>query len=426
MTCPPACLPPKGQLFTFPGTGGPLLLLGEGQVTRRQYINRCGPPCVAPRVPQGTVVFFAPPKVPPPYRPPMPPSPPPPAPPVMYGNTQQECTNTCPEGTNGAPITVTVTSGIFERSEQAAADAAALASACAQADALRAATPCTVEGEMVVTMVSDYRECSLCGFDAFLFNAVPPVVSVPPVKYLTCTFAGSYHGDVYNVVNTWNTVPYSCLAEDGAFPQGFFDVTYSGSSVFNPLTCAQSSTAVQGISENGGATNFVPINAPIYGPAFEADCITTTTRTSTQSIRVKSGNCCGVQATEGGMPALSQVQVGGYTETFSDPDTDENAIIRATPVLGTENVAKYQARTNGFDFIYQTVAIDFDLTTLVTGVNYRITLPLTTEFYDGTGAVESETFYDFVAPGPTHNIADLIVAPYAMKVTIGTAILSVI
>lgn len=136
------CLPPRGQLFHFAPTNGPLLLLGEGQLTRRQYINRCGVPCVGPRVPQATVVFFPPKKVAPPYRPPMPPSPPAPTPTPTFGNTEQTCVNTCPDGLVGEPVQATVPADTFFRGSQEEANAAAMAEACELAAALRLASPC--------------------------------------------------------------------------------------------------------------------------------------------------------------------------------------------------------------------------------------------------------------------------------------------
>lgn len=63
-------------------------------------------------------------------------------------NTEQTCTNTCPDGTIGDPISVTVEAGSFvgtgETAEEAlaAANAAALASACAQAAELRTHSLC--------------------------------------------------------------------------------------------------------------------------------------------------------------------------------------------------------------------------------------------------------------------------------------------
>lgn len=67
--------------------------------------------------------------------------------PCLYPNEEQECTNTCPAGSITSPITVVVPAGTFTAITQAAANALALASACAQAAALRATTPCLYENE---------------------------------------------------------------------------------------------------------------------------------------------------------------------------------------------------------------------------------------------------------------------------------------
>lgn len=143
MSCPPKCLPPKGQLFHFPPTGGPLLVIGEAPSTHSA--PRCGP-CPEPSIPRGTVVFFGPPKVPPPFRPPMPPAKPRPPAAPRYSNGAQTCVNTCPDESD--PISVTVPAGVFVRDTQEAADAAAMASACAQAAALRLDSPCTAPGSL--------------------------------------------------------------------------------------------------------------------------------------------------------------------------------------------------------------------------------------------------------------------------------------
>lgn len=66
---------------------------------------------------------------------------------VTYCNTEQTVTLTCPEGTTGDPVTATVEAGsLCGYSTQEAADAAALAQAQAEAEVLREASPCSVEG----------------------------------------------------------------------------------------------------------------------------------------------------------------------------------------------------------------------------------------------------------------------------------------
>jgi molybdopterin-binding protein len=60
-----------------------------------------------------------------------------------YENTAQTCEDICPEGTVGDPLSVTVAAGAHTSTvSQEVANALALAAACAQVAALRAATPC--------------------------------------------------------------------------------------------------------------------------------------------------------------------------------------------------------------------------------------------------------------------------------------------
>jgi len=67
-------------------------------------------------------------------------------PPTVYSNTEQSYTNTCPDGTTGDPITVTVPAGTFTSTiSQEFVDAEALASAISQANALRALHPCLTQ-----------------------------------------------------------------------------------------------------------------------------------------------------------------------------------------------------------------------------------------------------------------------------------------
>lgn len=63
--------------------------------------------------------------------------------PCLYENTEQSCEDVCPEGTEGETISVTIPAGSFSSAvSQEAADAAALAEACAEVADLRAASPC--------------------------------------------------------------------------------------------------------------------------------------------------------------------------------------------------------------------------------------------------------------------------------------------
>lgn len=120
----------RADVYGFPVTNGPLMLL---------HPNRAGVPIYGQ--PRPTVVMMQPPVAPLP--PPVPPRPPVPPITVIFWNAAQTCVNTCPEGTTGEPISVTVPANEYSSEvSQEAANAAALAAACAEAAALREENPC--------------------------------------------------------------------------------------------------------------------------------------------------------------------------------------------------------------------------------------------------------------------------------------------
>lgn len=68
--------------------------------------------------------------------------------PCVYENEEQECCDECPEGFTGEPICVTIAAGEYTSTiSQEAANALAMAAACAEAAALRVLTPCEEEVE---------------------------------------------------------------------------------------------------------------------------------------------------------------------------------------------------------------------------------------------------------------------------------------
>ena len=122
----------RAEVLHFPVTNGPIMLLKP---------NRAGVPIYGQ--PRDTVVFMQPPVTPMPP----PPVPRPPVPPitVVYHNAEQTCVNTCPEGTTGEPISVTIPANQPEYDSsvsQEEANAAAMAAACAEAAAQRVLNPC--------------------------------------------------------------------------------------------------------------------------------------------------------------------------------------------------------------------------------------------------------------------------------------------
>ncbi len=330
-----------------------------------------------------------------------------------FVNVSQTCINACPDGSGGDPISVTVDAGSFSAEDQDTANAVALASACAQAAALRASSPCMVSGNMVTTFSSVTKTAAVCGFSEW---ADP---STPPKKYRILTFSGTYHGQVYDVSGTWAfPVPGRC--EDGVQPPSSWDNPISGFLEYVNCTMTGAGTATSENFSNGNPDYSLPITAPL---AFASDCETIASFTKTVATRGHPGNCCVIQNDAYGFPLLSRRLTGALYQTLSAEDTDADAIGRATPVSGTSNVAKYQSRS-GFSFEYVTVEVEFDLTGLAPGVGYVITLPIVTADYGGANQVPSIVSYPFTAGGASYNTTDEFIAALGKQITLGTASLT--
>lgn len=445
----------RAEVLHFPVTNGPIMLLKP---------NRAGVPIYGQ--PRDTVVFMQPPVTPlppppPPQRPPVPPIS------VVFHNAQQTCTNTCPDGAITAPISVTVpaneySSGVSQEAANAAAlaaacaqaqalrdaspcifqnseveccnncpegsgdpicvttpagtftssvslaeaNAAALAAACAQAAALREATPCLDPGSMVVTMDSQLREATLCGFSEFTD------VSTPPKKYRRKSFTGT----------AANTQTVDC---NGGAPIHSHQ-THSGSCVYDAETCVVTSDAIYENYLGGTPETAVFVGSgPIPCGSYYSPLVCFVIETFRISGTFTGTAVCCPFFTDNLGNVSYHYATGQQTITLSEEDLEEDAIARATPVSGSpDNLAAYEPRT-AFTFDYQTVAIDFDFTDLSTGQDYRVTLPLTTENYGGGSPVVTSNIYDFTAPGPTHSFSDLIVAERGKQVTVGEATLQV-
>lgn len=135
--------------------------------------NRAGVPIYGQ--PRATVVFMAPPAAVRPLPPP-PPGPRPPVPPIArYYNTDQTCVSTCPEGTIGDPIIVTVGAGsVSSTVSVAAANAQAMSDACAEADRLRGLTPCEEAPDIELSLAFRAKEGeAACTPDAFTAIHLP-------------------------------------------------------------------------------------------------------------------------------------------------------------------------------------------------------------------------------------------------------------
>jgi hypothetical protein len=100
-----------------------------------------------------------------------------------YENTAQTCEDVCPVGTVGDPLSVTVAAGTYTSSvSQEVANALALAAACAQVAALRAATPClfpNTEQTCSDTCIYENQEQSYTDTCPLGYTGEPITVTIP-------------------------------------------------------------------------------------------------------------------------------------------------------------------------------------------------------------------------------------------------------
>lgn len=387
----------RAEVLHFPVTNGPIMLLKP---------NRAGVPIYGQ--PRDTVVFMQP---PPSALPPLPPPPAPPRPPVppltvIFYNAARTCTDTCPVGTVGEPISVTVQAGEYSSIiSQEAANDAAQAAACAQVMALRELTPCEVGGNMEFVFSSIFRECVLCGFAEFTSP------STPPKLYTICEFSGGTFGVHYDVSGTFgNPVPWQC--EDGV-QNGTNTTTLSGRARLD--NCVVVETALEQVVQEPGPDFDVHYSAPSNPPP---SCNYTIVDTPTTRTITGTGACCITSVDAFGFPFGAFILTGTILQVLSVEDTEANAIARATPVPGAANVAFYEPRV-AFDFEYQTVELDIAMSDLTTGLTYRVTIEITTEDYGGGNPVVSQLTFDFTASGPTHNINQEFIPDRGKQVTVG-------
>lgn len=262
----------------------------------------------------------------------------------VFYNTQQSCTNTCPIGSTGDPITVVVEAGAFASEiSQAAADAYAYSFACNQAAQQRLLQPCVGACEPA-TLFCRFRGgvATLCGFDEF-------IVSTPPLKYRTLQQGGQYHAIGYD--NSLCTI----LASETA------TCTWTGSCYYDALTCAFTQAGFQ----NCGGGNL--INCGNLGGDFQPGSDQTTT-TSTRVQAKVTGDCLPNTV----FSAYVKYDVANQFAQLSDEDTEADAITRlfngpsgiwsAWAQIGDGSggtclnldccLARYQQRT-AFSFSYQ-------------------------------------------------------------------------
>lgn len=119
--------------------------------------------------------------------------------------------------------------------------------------------------------------------------------------------------------------------------------------------------------------------------------------------------------------ARSIKALGLVQESLTVEDTEDMAINRATPVLGLLNVAYYEPRVSGFEFLWQKTTATMHCTGLVTGQDYHVQLAVLTEDYGGGSPVDSFVDIYFTATGATHDIVREFIATRGQQITLGIA-----
>lgn len=260
--------------------------------------------------------------------------------PFSYGNTEQQCTDTCPEGTTGTPITVVIQAGTYFSSEsQADADEQALVAACNQAAADRVNDPCVLSG---YTQDFFYRQrggtYTLVGKNEYACHA-----STPPKKYRRWTVTGSFEQIEY-------------LDEACTNPRVLpFIYTYSGSNTWDD-DGNETVGVSQVLTQNGVVISTTPISTTISSPCDPDTCFVTNNWASAQVIQTGTGDCCA------GM-FFPTAQTGIVFLTLTEEDTDQDAIDRMLAAEGPYGPflacggfpcgqAKQTVRTSGFSADY--------------------------------------------------------------------------
>lgn len=519
----PVTIAPVADVKTFPPTGGPMMLLPPDLRRLPQY-----------QLPRPTLLFFPPPRLPStgPNPIPVPGRRPRPAPRIWL-NTEQSCTEECPEG-QGDPITVVIPAGsVQSQVSEAAADAAALAQACEEAALLRVLTPCDSGGpeEAAIEFASAERIAALCGFEAYSDPAVPPkkyrleswtgdlqvqefpydencdgclpsatgsfedVTSESLTPYLwsgawsmvpisqtetTVTYlvtvavtrtlgggnpvefypsglstpAGTIgNGGTFTVLKTdppWDAAavvnyiqqqvigPVECVV--GGFHVPFTD-TWNIRNRYDRETCVRTDRYQTIRNFPFSVPPWISPTSPIpttpllpevfYQPEFDGFGIQiqpeyiSFTETPLQKTTAGLGCVPGLTPGEGLGPKSMEAN-GSIIQALSEEDTEEDALARATPTSGTSNIAKYYSRLAGeFVFTVVDVAFNIELTGLVIGEDYIVTLGTLVGDYFGGSQVPVILKYGFTATGTTLTISDIIYGVRGTSQAIGTPSIAV-
>lgn len=354
----------------------------------------------------------------------MPPVPPPPTPVEIFSSTEQTCINECPEGTIGDPISVTVSAGTFHSTvSQEAADAAALAAACAEALALREASPCEDGSEATIAFESEEILATLVGISEY---ANP---SLPPKKYLVQTAMGEinttdkgYPGVVPGGLDCANPIANASREVDSG--------TYS----IDPNTEVATNLQIRDLYGPTNAPDITPQGASYTSTSpLTLNYATVTDDPGLQLISSKTtrrwifGPCwLSISFDAFGFPIYVWRTYNGMPMSrLSSEDTEDDAISRATPVPGVSNIAAWQLRGAGeFSFTIRRVTITIDCSNLQVGQTYGVKVDAIQESYGGGGALPTAYYYEFVASGPTHQIIDTISAVPGTQITLGAVSIS--
>jgi len=299
---------------------------------------------------------------------------------VSFGNTEQTCVNTCPEGFIGSPISVTVAADTIFASRLIEANAAAMAEACSQAQALRDLTPCTggTEGEVVISAKTRSGTPALVGCPEFTD------VSTPPRYYRLQATAGSLE-TIYYPAGGIQVIPICDIP-----PFETDNCTYTGYVQYDQAT---------GVKTTGGFTTCDGVDYPglteCYG-GFQPACDVSVVTTATVSTRTGTNTCCAGPQDAFGFLLYSLKTTGVNTMTNSEEDTESDAIDRfrtANPYGGwavCETVpitpsptplscapTSYELRETGREFAYEESMAKVDASLLTPGSDYTISCEIT-------------------------------------------------
>lgn len=249
--------------------------------------------------------------------------------------------------------------------------------------------------------------------------------SSPPKKYLKQLYTGAVDWCIFGSSN--------CTGNVAAGNRGM-DV-YSGEYSYNPVTGAITNTgniARYQAAAAGAcglpATVFggnLPVNqaAPFNNPA---PTVLSFSQPITKTQKTYAGTTVCVSN------VFSGKTFGTAFATLTDEDTILTALARAAVTVGSLGTAATEGRGAG-DFTCAVVVVQptFQASSLLGGINYRLSYDLNTEDYGGGNSVITSHFIDFVASGTTENITypldgGYLIAPNAKRVTIQNVTIAVL